>query len=509
MPLVVEHLSERDGPASPDPSLALKTPYRKLSPRDARAAPNKLLRAEHGCVPLMRPNPHFDLLLDWSTRDSATGLALVTGPAGIGKTRLASELCLSRLNAGWVAGLLMLEPAEAGLDGLSRAEGRLLVVVDRAEGRVDQIIGLLGKLSERSAAKPWRVLLLARSKGDWWLRLSQKALESPADQVVAAVAEYELHYPQASQRDTQIAFREAAECFGTILGIPTGHLRVPHLESSALDRPLFLQMAALSALGAPASSSPSLAHRSRITQAALLDDALERERQYWQDTASAAGLERREDASDLASAVAIATLAGARNEDEAQDLLTSVPGLSDQPQADRRLVARWLHGLYPGEPCEWFRAIEPDLLAEAHLAAVIEASPSIVERLLTRTDGEHDERVLRALAQGAPNYRTLRVALEDALSANLDRLWLPAVEIAQEVGDPVGQILANVVARDPRASVVDGLSERLPIDTIALRELCLVVAQARLAIARDRHDGDALIADAQRPLDQIGSTGPT
>src|SRR5215831_9711378 len=66
----------------------------------------------------------------------------------------------------------------------------------------------------------------------------------------------------------------------------------------------------------------------------------------------------------LRRCAALATLAGARDKQEAADLLALVPELAGEPAADARAcLDRWLRGLYDG-PDRW-NPLRPDRLAEA------------------------------------------------------------------------------------------------------------------------------------------------
>jgi hypothetical protein len=90
-----------------------------------------------------------------------------------------------------------------------------------------------------------------------------------------------------------------------------------------------------------------------------VDRALDHEIRHWRSRMPEV------DSGVLARCVALATLAGARDDAEAQALLALVPGLADESPARRRLD-HWLRGLYEG-PDQW-NPLRPDRLGEALIA---------------------------------------------------------------------------------------------------------------------------------------------
>jgi transcriptional regulator with XRE-family HTH domain len=119
--------------------------------------------------------PELDRLRDWADRKTRTGLMLMTGAAGVGKTRLALELP-GALGAGWLC--RSVKPGEEeGVMGAAREShpGDLLLIVDYAEKRdPEPMTALLREITENpdgSCDSRVRVLLIARGQGDWWYQL--------------------------------------------------------------------------------------------------------------------------------------------------------------------------------------------------------------------------------------------------------------------------------------------------------------------------------------------------
>ena len=94
-----------------------------------------------------------------------------TGPAGVGKSRLAVELCRAA-SADWHAGFL--REAHQHRLGALRPLSPTLVVVDYAAQRAGWLSDALLQLAARDGGPPIRVLVLERdASGPWWDRLQR------------------------------------------------------------------------------------------------------------------------------------------------------------------------------------------------------------------------------------------------------------------------------------------------------------------------------------------------
>jgi len=129
--------------------------------------PLRQVWARYGVVPFQQRD-EFTILRDWSSAER-TGLrvAVLHGPGGAGKTRLAAELASRLAGDAWYAGFLDGPVSRDEAEWLAGVVSPLLVVVDYAEdGKAGEINALLDTLFERAA--PTRVLLTARTLGPWW-----------------------------------------------------------------------------------------------------------------------------------------------------------------------------------------------------------------------------------------------------------------------------------------------------------------------------------------------------
>ena len=95
---------------------------------------------------------------------------LLTGAGGVGKTRLALRLAEEQQDQGWLCRMVRAEK-EADVVAAARAVSRapVLLIVDYAETRPG-LAGLLTAAADDDGDR-LRVLLAARSAGEWWTQL--------------------------------------------------------------------------------------------------------------------------------------------------------------------------------------------------------------------------------------------------------------------------------------------------------------------------------------------------
>lgn len=159
----------REGDALPIPGRPdrepLREPYRAV---DTAESPLRLLRAEYAMVPFAS-REELTVLREFcrdTTLGAATGIAVITGSGGAGKTRLGLELALRLRRDGWYTGSLPKNPG--GVAWLAEIVSPVLVVLDYADGRVDDAAGLFAALRDR-VGPPAVVVLTARAVDGQWL----------------------------------------------------------------------------------------------------------------------------------------------------------------------------------------------------------------------------------------------------------------------------------------------------------------------------------------------------
>ena len=142
-----------------------------------------LLRPQAQVVPF-RPRPEMGDLRGWCRAPGHIAIRLVTGEGGAGKTRLATQLARDMEDDGWQ--VLWVPPGvEPGAVGAARRDGRpALLLVDEADARTTTL-RLLTEVAADVGGPDLRVLLLARSAGEWWHELLNGAGRRAGDLLAA------------------------------------------------------------------------------------------------------------------------------------------------------------------------------------------------------------------------------------------------------------------------------------------------------------------------------------
>lgn len=121
-----------------------------------------------------------DVLADfwaWMQKEGLVSFRVLTAPAGMGKTRLALDLCEAAVQAGWVAGFL-LEPELTRFRSLQNLSTwgwsrPTLIAIDYAASQARLLRDWLTELADHSGqeTQPLRILLLERHAdptAGWW-----------------------------------------------------------------------------------------------------------------------------------------------------------------------------------------------------------------------------------------------------------------------------------------------------------------------------------------------------
>lgn len=350
-------------------------------------------------------------LVTWCKDNHASRLRLVTGPGGVGKTRLTVELAARLKEEGWQS-----ERVADGKEGEAIATLRAitrrptLLIVDYAETRVKLKQMLIDLASDRGGAV--RVLLVARSAGDWW---NQLGVGEPAvwDQVrEAGSAELALSAAvDADLSDVEI-IELGVRSFAEKLDLPQRKVEICGDSGEMQRRVLDLHAAALVAVLDDAETEMV-----RIDMRTVLGELLRHEQHFWYESAQACGLPGGPEGTTtrlLRQLVAAACLLGAANRDEAHQLSSRVPGMSPSSK-----ITEWLRNLYPPDPnpgqTDWIGSLQPDRLAELHTLQELAASAELAQACLTDVDPRQARRAVTLLARASSDYPDAEILLKQTL----------------------------------------------------------------------------------------------
>lgn len=398
----------------------------------------KLLDPHRGVAKFVGRSIQLEKLIGWCRNDAPKSLRLLTGPGGIGKTRLALELVRQleeeRWQCGWAGDRL---ESRALAELRADTSGPILLVVDYAETRV----GLDQLLREAVADKgKVRVLLLARSAGQWW-----ELLGAGEGAIRDLLADARMPLPEVVSESVsdEEHVRRAVPVFAGALGLEApepGSVTV--LSHGRRTRILELHAAALVSV-LEWNAHPGIGPT--IDLAGVLGELLKHEERFWVGTALAQELMSGVGGLTpalLQQIVAAGCLLGAADEAEAVELLGRVPGA---PQTAK--VAAWLRELYPsaGHSREWLGTIEPDRLAERLVVSQLATSAGLAKSCLSDLSERQARRALLLLA---------RAATEDDIAERLLRRLLPlAAQVVEDIDAPL-PVLVSIANAIPYPSMV-------------------------------------------------------
>ncbi|MFD2792032.1 tetratricopeptide repeat protein [Promicromonospora vindobonensis] len=322
-------------------------------------SPGRLLSPARRIVPFVGRTAELTSLVDWCHGPEDVAVRLVSGPRGVGKTRLAREAAHQLAHAGWTC-LDVPDGAEPAALAAVPDGAPALLLIDDADTRGPALADLL-RAAAPGRAGALRVLLVARGAGQWFSRLAAddltvRVLLEPArdgEDLGAEVVQ--------GQVDARLV-TVFVEPYARALGIAPPRVAVASVAGGGA-RMLDLHAAALCAV-----------MRTQVQQGDVLpvdvsdalDELLEHERWTWFRSAEEAGLLGEDgflpEAMD--GLVAAATLTGVRTRDAAERLVRRVaavvPGVRRGAEPD---VARWLVDLDPHRTLPG-RLVDPHLLAE-------------------------------------------------------------------------------------------------------------------------------------------------
>ncbi|MFC1430393.1 tetratricopeptide repeat protein [Streptacidiphilus sp. N1-3] len=448
----------------------------ELNPPGLLGSPAALLQAGRQVVPFHGHAGLLDRLRAWRGA-SGFGAWLLHGPGGQGKTRLAHHMAAELAGEGWAVLWLRADSALQDLDALRQAAKPLLVVVDYAETRTAQIAAVLQAVARHPGTTAFKMLLLARTAGDWWN--SAQATSRMTEDLLDGTPVVALRSLEPDPATRAEAYRRAAEAFARALPGVRGHqgthwtalaanLPAPVVDRAGLDNALTLHMAALADLLDAYDHSGAAPAAPAGSSTEVEDRLLVHEYRYWQQTAAARGISPGLTAGTLQDALAAAMLLGAADREQADRVLRAVEALADQPRDRRDAVLEWIAALYPPTAAGPWGSLQPDRLAERFIGRRLEADASLAHRLTPGCDKAQATRLLAVFSRAAAHSAfcgRLDAALTELCVRNRAVLALAAVDTASRAEYPAPLITAlRLITDDPGIPLPDlqRLSDHLP-----------------------------------------------
>jgi tetratricopeptide (TPR) repeat protein len=468
---------------------ALRVDGVPLGAGDAAADPLALLQADRSPMPFRGRGREMRQLNEWLAGVKASPVMLLSGSAGVGKSRLALEFA-SRAPAEWAVGWLRARTGATAVGVMAAGRQSTLVLVDDADGR-DDLGPLLDDLAERQGDPSIRVVLVTRGADGFRASLLTSVEERHA-KIVSGAPVIEV-MPIGGADDRARWFGEAVHAFATVLARPEPALAevFPQGRAEAAQPFVLIQAQALLAV-IGTEGDPR-----RLTFDEVARALMRHEKRRWNALAEArtwgSGGPPAEPVRERA--VTALALLGADSDAEAEEVLRRVPQLRDATAERRYEIASWVLALYPAEPGAAPR-IRPDLIGEWFVISQLTGNPELTEALRVKLTDDQAAQALGFIARAADRIESAAPLFADFAAGDVTRLTLAAAEAAM-TGESGHQLLDVVVAGQVAATgswSVDQLAEldRLIPGNVLLRTQAVIadrLVESLRSLAADNPDG--------------------
>jgi|CXWL01.1.fsa_nt_gi glycosyltransferase involved in cell wall biosynthesis len=444
-------------------------------------ADSQLLLAEKALVPFdSARQPDLDLLNVWLDDNTNLAAKLITGAGGLGKTRLAIELCQQRLGLNWYVGFLDKElEAKDMLSAWSMLRNLnlpLLIVIDYAETLQIPMLSLIKAMLQNQSTQPVRLLLLARDSGEWWKNLPGKNKECESFLMNEATSKpHCLPELYLGIQERQQAYKAALKAFSETLQVPAPKV-IPELSGEHFSIPLYLQMAALLALHgerpttAPGLTKALLYHERRYWRRALINSALPEPEQYAEQL------------------LALTTLAGNFLTTREAQIYWNRASKHTINAADFNHLFHTLKPLYPGN--QGLQAVRPDLLGETLVAEALrryestDLLGSVLSNNASKTIRHH---ALNVIARVSEQFSDLNESLVEALTQHYAHCCFEIFTIATGTSNNLPILAEEAFVRlptDVKSQVSGILKSHLADESVQLDKLFSLISEVLLTKAQ-------------------------
>jgi tetratricopeptide (TPR) repeat protein len=457
-----------------------------------------LLRPEYGVMPFSQlRKKDLRRLCAWALRDHAVGLGLLTGSAGVGKTRLARELAyLLADEHGWRCGLV--RPARE-LDAVKAAAGLgkpVLLIIDNDTSH-PRLAEALVALARHTGAQI-RMVLVGRGASVW-----RQALHANGDErgrkFVRDAFDIELGPLVTDEEDQHQIFVRAVRAYARARNTTEPRTRlVPPGPHSPI---LVIHAAALVAVlrGERGSTGPVFA----VSETTLAAELLEHESDQWAVDWAARRFPPLPPTTQRQVVVVATLLGGGAISQDRHELLRLVPSLADAPAERLEQIVTWLSDLYPSNDGVGWDVLRPDLLAETFVTNVLLADPDLATIMLTKLPAIAIPQVLTLLNPAAMRNQAAGQLVRTALVGLPRQLWATTVRLAGQLGNPTDTVLADILGNaDLTVEELNTCTAELTIDDSA-PGCAIALARHRVALAptkADRAYALCVLADLHRAV---------
>jgi tetratricopeptide (TPR) repeat protein len=468
---------------------ALRVDRVSAEARHAVADPLGLLRADQSPMPFRGRGREMRQLTAWLADEKASPVMLLSGSAGVGKSRLALEFA-SRAPKGWAVGWLHAKTGDTAVAAVAACRESALILVDDADGRED-LGPLLDALAERQGNPTIHAILITRG-ADGLRALLLTRLEERHAGIVSGAPVIEMK-PEGGADDRARWFGEAMHAFAKALGRPVPALSEVFSQGHAEAAQPFVLIQARALLAVLGTEGDPR----RLTFGEMARALMRHEKRRWNALATATTWGSGGPPAEPLRERAITALAllGADSDAEAEEVLRRVPQLSDATAERRYDIASWISALYPAELGAAPR-IRPDVIGEWFVVSQLTANPELTEALRVGLTDDKAARALGFLARAADWIESAGPLFADFAGGDIRRLVLAAAEAAL-TGESGRRLLDAVVAGQIASTDGWSLDQLAELDRLISGSVLL---QTRAVIA-DRRVASLRILVADNPDD--------